>query len=104
MNGSVQPGNIQPVLASGKIRDISRLQDRIYTEVILDTLSFVGWKIADLAREADKNFPDLGITAEKVYEFLERPRDAHAAFVKAIEWTLGINLPPQCYFNAGKRS
>ena len=82
--------------------DISRIALRKYPELIDDALAMRGWTKTELAKNAAELFPDLGITVEKVYEFMERPRDARAAFAKAIEWTLGINLPPQCYFNAGK--
>jgi hypothetical protein len=40
---------------------------------------------------------------EQVYEWFEGKTDPRTSFSKAVEWVLGINLPPQCYSNAGKR-
>lgn len=97
---SVQSANMRGEIMNP---DISRIALRKYPDLIDDALAMKGWTKTDLAKSAAAEFPDLDITAEKVYEFLERPRDARAAFAKAIEWTLGINLPPQCYWNAGKK-
>lgn len=82
--------------------EISRIKSRKYTEIVLDQLELKGWRIADLAREADKLFPEFKLTPQDAYEWMEA-RDHRTSISKVFEWTLGINLPPQCYWNAGKR-
>jgi hypothetical protein len=100
MSAIAPPGDLREDFVTP---DISRIKTRIYTELIDDALAMRGWTKSELAKQAASMFPELGITVEKVYEVLERPRTPGADFAKALEWTLGINLPPQCYHNAGKR-
>jgi hypothetical protein len=83
--------------------EISRIATRKFSEVIDDILAAKRWTKAELARQAQGQFPDLEIRAEQVYEWLEGKHEPRAWFTKAMEWTLGINLPPHCYFNVGKR-
>jgi len=91
-----------------KLPDTSRIRSRLYAELVEDALQMRGWTKAELAERASEVAQDLGmdltVSAEQVYQYLERPRDARAGFAKLIEWTLGINLPPSCYLNAGKRA
>lgn len=94
-----------PPLVKPKLLEISRTASRIYTEIIHDELERRGWNIADLAREANALFGASGIavTAQDAYEWMEA-RDHRTSISKVFEWTLGLNLPPHCYVNAGKRA
>lgn len=63
-----------------------------------------GLKKSELAEKARLAFPDLNIKNEQVYEWFEGKGDPRTSFSKAMEAVLQINLPPQCYHNAGKRA
>jgi len=85
------------------IPEISRIASRKYSELAEDARVMKGWSKARLAEEIRK-LPGFEDTKnEQVYEWLEGKTDPRTSFTKAMEWALGINLPPQCYLNAGKR-
>lgn len=87
--------------------DYSRIAGRKYPEIIEDVLVFKGWKKVDLANAArewiKKYRMDWKLSDAAVYEWCAGGADAHSSMTKLMEWTLGISLPFQCYYNAGKR-
>lgn len=89
-------------LVETKLSGISRIANRKYTEIVLEELELRGWKISDLAKEADKLFPEFKVTPQDAYEYMDCA-DVRTSTSKIFEWTLGVNLPPHCYWNAGKR-
>lgn len=107
MSAPRQPGNMRPEnprpFIDVKVPATPRLNLRAYPEVYFERLEELGWTQVDLAENLQRNYPEWGFTVEQVYEALERPRGMSAWFAKALEWTLGINLPPQCHYNAAKR-
>lgn len=87
--------------------DYSRIVNRKYHDVALDILSYRGWKknqLAEAAREwVKKNRLNWEVKDVQVYDWLSGDADPHTSFSKLMEFILGVNLPPQCYYNAGKR-
>ncbi|MDD5303330.1 MAG: hypothetical protein PHS14_09500 [Elusimicrobia bacterium] len=104
MSAKNQSANPRPFLGEVRIPQTPRLRLRLYTEVIEERLEELLWDKTDLAEQMEKNFPEFGIKVEQIYEALERPRGMSAWFAKAMEWTLGMNLPPHCHYNATKRA
>lgn len=85
------------------IQEISRLASRKYNEVADDVRVAKGWTKAKVAEEI-RNLSGFEETKnEQVYEWFEGKTDPRSSFSKAVEGVLGINLPAQCYLNAGKR-
>lgn len=83
--------------------EISKLGLRKYSELADDARVMKGWTKVRVAEEIRK-LPGFENTKnEQVYDWLEGTTDPGTSFSKAMEWALGINLPPQCYLNAGKR-
>lgn len=87
--------------------DYSRIEGRKYHEVALDVLTIRGWKknqLAEAAREwCKKRGLDWDIKDAQAYEWLSGEGDPHTSLSKLFEFVLGMNLPPQCYHNVGKR-
>lgn len=83
--------------------EFSRLSARKYNDLADDARMMKGWTKVRVAEEI-RNVPGYEDTKnEQVYEWFEGKTDPRTSFSKAIEWVLGINLPGQCYLNAGKR-
>lgn len=83
--------------------EFSQLGSRKYSELANDARVMKGWTKVRVAEEIRK-LPGFEETKnEQVYDWLEGATDPRTSFTKAMEWALGINLPPQCYLNAGKR-
>lgn len=83
--------------------EISRIAARKYNELANDARVMKGWTKVRVAEEIRK-LPGFENTKnEQVYDWLEGTTDPRTSFSKAMEWALGISLPPQCYLNAGKR-
>ncbi len=100
MPGTSLSGNFQEDFLS---TEFSRIQSRKYSELADDSRVMKGWTKVRVAEEIRK-LPGFENTKnEQVYDWLEGATDPRTSFSKAMEWALGINLPPQCYLNAGKR-
>ena len=83
--------------------EILRITNRKYHELANDARVMKGWSKARVGEEIRK-YPGFEETKnDQVYEWLEGNGDPRTSFSKAMEWALGINLPGQCYLNAGKR-
>jgi hypothetical protein len=97
------PGRIIWVSEVSVIPEISRLAGRKYSDLADDARVMKGWTKIKVAEEI-RNLPGFENTKnEQIYEWFEGKTDPRSSFTKAIESVLGINLPPQCYLNAGKR-
>jgi hypothetical protein len=83
--------------------DILRIASKKYNELADDARVMKGWTKSKCAEVARTEFPDFDIKNEQVYEWFEGKGDPRTSFSKVMEWVLGISLPPQCYWNAGKR-
>lgn len=85
------------------IPEISRIAGRKYSELADDARVMKGWTKSQVAEKARDMFPDFDIKNDQVYDWFEGKGDPRSGFTKAMEAVLGINLPAQCYWNAGKR-
>lgn len=103
MTRHAQSVNPRPFAGEVVIPQTPRIKLRLYTELIEERLEELAWGKTDLADNMARNFPEFAITVGQVYEALERPRQISAWFAKAMEWTLGMNLPPHCHYNVAKR-
>lgn len=85
------------------ITEFSQLGTRKYHELANDARVMKQWSKVRVAEEIRK-LPGFEDTKDvQVYDWLEGKTDPRTSFSKAMEWALGINLPAQCYLNAGKR-